>query len=168
MLQSSVGVGGPGVMCILAKLFFSSPAIQKVKCGGHVQALCELDKRSADEIMCQFTPFEVGPGLEGLSICGDHIEVLTTKNVRKLHRQCDIVKCVNKASRRVSLEQSRRIFLKKGEHVPVHSGICWAHIKEFAGGKNEMEELPGSSELPNDHQPIQKGAGLKRKRSQAW
>ena len=111
MLQSSVGVGGPGVMCILAKLFFSSPAIQKVKCGGHVQALCELDKRSADEIMCQFTPFEVGPGLEGLSICGDHIEVLTTKNVRKLHRQ---------------------------------------------------------SELPNDHQPIQKGAGLKRKRSQAW
>ena len=155
-------------MCILAKLFFSSPAIQKVKCGGHEKTLGELDKRSADEIMCQFTPFEVGPGLEDLSMCGDHLEALTTKNVRKLHRQCDIDKCVNKASRRVSLEQSRRIFLKKGEHVPVHSGICWAHIKEFAGGKNEMEELPGSNEPPNDHEQIQKGAGLKRKRSQAW
>ena len=68
----------------------------------------------------------------------------------------------------LTLEQSRRIFLKKGEHVPVHSGICWAHIKEFAGGKNEMEELPGSNEPPNDHEQIQKGAGLKRKRSQAW
>ena len=87
---------------------------------------------------------------------------------RKLHRQCDIVKCVNKASRRVTLEQSRRIFFKRGEHVPVHSGICMAHIKEFASVKNEIGELPGSSELHNDHQTIQKGAGMKRKRSQTW
>ena len=101
-------------MCILAQLFFSTPTIQGVKCDGHEQTLGELDKCSADEIMSQFTPFEVGPGLEGLSICGDHIEVLTTHNVRKRHKQCDIDKCVNKASRRVKLEQSRRIFTKVG------------------------------------------------------
>ena len=167
-------------MCILAQLFFSTPTIQGVKCDGHEQTLGELDKCSADEIMSQFTPFEVGPGLEGLSICGDHIEVLTTHNVRKRHKQCDIDKCVNKASRRVKLEQSRRIFTKSGEHVPVHSGICWAHIKEYAGNKKELEELPVSRELPvsselhvssehpNDHETIKKVAGLKRKRSQAW
>ena len=159
--------GGAGKMCILAQLFFSSPTIQGVKCDGHEKTLGELDKCSADEIMSQFTPFEVGPGLEGLSICGDHIEVLTTHNVRKRHKQCDIGKCVNKASRWVKLEQSRRIFTKSGEHVPVHSGICWAHIKEYAG-KKEMEVLPVSSELPNEHETIQKGAGLKRKHSQAW
>ena len=67
-----------------------------------------------------------------------------------------------------------------GEHFPVHSGICWAHIKEYAGNKKELGELPVSrelpvsselhvsSELPNDHETIKKVAGLKRKRSQAW
>ena len=164
---------GAAEMCILARLYFSSPTIQRVKCDGHEQTLGELDKCRADEIMSQFTPFEVGPGLEGLSICGDHIQVLTANNVRKRHKQCSIDKCVNKASRRVTLEQSRRIYTKSGEHLPVHSGICWAHFKEYAGNKDldsklEVEEVPVSRELPNDQDAIQKGVGLKRKRSLAW
>ena len=166
---SSCQVQETGEMCLLSRLFFSAPPILSVQCSDQNKTLSELGKCCADEILNQFTPHEIGHGLEGLTICGEHIGALTTRNVRKKHKRCAFEKCDGKASdRRVTLEQSRRIYSKSGAHVPVHSGLCWLHIKEFAGNREIKEGALSGAELQTSSDQERSTRGQKRKRTQEW
>ena len=150
-------------MCLLSRLFFSAPPILSVQCSDQNKTLSELGKCCTDEILNQFTPHEIGHGLEGLTICGEHIGALTTRNVRKRHKRCAFEKFDGKASdRRVTLEQSRRIYSKSGAHVPVHSGLCWLHIKEFAGNREIKEGVLSGAELQTSSDQERSTRGQKK------